>query len=161
LAVAELRAALRTRPGHVVVIGDDAAAVAGFFAQVEKDFLTWRRVRVPGHGLVPESVVVELWGGNVDDRTTLRPRAMMQALVTAARLIERPILVVVTDAHAAGVESLERLRAMLDCAPDASQIVRLALLGDRRLVAMLRQREARALATSVATTVRVPPPGGE
>src|SRR5207244_956426 len=50
-ALAELVAAVQTRPGHVIVIAQDAKAAAGLFSEAEARFVTHRAVRVRGRAL--------------------------------------------------------------------------------------------------------------
>jgi cell division septation protein DedD len=155
LSVVRLVSALRTRPGHVLVTGNDPSAVERLFARVEEQLATCRRVRVSGRDLDPIAVVLALWGA-VSAESSITARAMMQALVGAARLMEQPILVTVTNAEDAGADALARLQQTLECVPAAEEFVRLALLGGPRLQEVLREPAVRDLATRIVVAVRVP-----
>jgi cell division septation protein DedD len=148
-AVAELVAAVQTRPGHVVVIAQDAKAAAGLFSEAEAQLATHRAVRVRGRELDGSAAVAALCADKEES-------GGLQALIEEARAAALPVVVVVAEADAAGADRLERLRQAVECVSDAAEVVRMVLLGGPRLLDTIRQPEARLLATRVAAVVRVP-----
>jgi hypothetical protein len=156
---AHLFAALQSRPGHAVVVADDAATAEAFFEPVDAQLVCQRRVRLAGRGLEPESMIAAL---GADIRGPHRPRseeAILSLLATEARTSGLPILVIIAGAEEAGTATLERLATLIDSVPDARAAVRLVLLGSPRLEEVLAQPEAQTLATRVLTTVRAPSRG--
>src|SRR5258705_2318872 len=153
---ARLFTALQSRPGHALVVADDAASAEVFFERVDAQLVCQRRVRLAGAGLDPEAVIGAL---GADIRGPHRPRsaeAILSMVATEARAAGLPILVVVTGAEDAGPATLARIATLLDSGPDARAAVRLVLLGGPRLEEMLAQPEAHRLAARVQTTVRAP-----
>jgi len=148
-AVAELVAAVQTRPGHVIVIAQDAKAAAGLFSEAEAQLATHRAVRVRGRELDGSAAVAALCADKEES-------GGLQALIEEARAAALPVVVVVAEADAAGADRLERLRQAVECVSDAAEVVRMVLLGGPRLLDTIRQPEARLLATRVAAVVRVP-----
>ncbi len=148
-AVAELVAAVQTRPGHVIVIAQDAKAAAGLFSEAEAQLATHRAVRVRGRELDGSAAVAALCADKEES-------GGLQALIEEARAAALPVVVVVAEADAAGADRLERLRQAVECVSDAAEVVRMVLLGSPRLLDTIRRPEARLLATRVAAVVRVP-----
>ena len=158
-SAAGLFAALQSRAGHAVVIGDDAATAETFFERVDAQLVCQRRLRLAGTGLDPESMTVAL---GEDIRGPHRPRsaeAILSMVATEARAAGLPILVEITGAEEAGAAALERLGALIDSVPDARAAVRLVLLGGPRLEEVLAQPEAQKVAARILTTMRVPSRG--
>lgn len=153
LAAAKLLTALASRSGYVVVTGDGAEVAAALFTRIEPRLTAYRTVRVSGRALRAERVVRTLC---VDAEPGVSPRAAVRTLIDQARAAEQPIVVAITDADAADASELEQLRLTLEGSPDASEIIRIALLGGPGLVAVLRRPEARAVAMRVAASVHVP-----
>jgi hypothetical protein len=156
---AHLFAALQSRPGHAVVVADDAATAEAFFEPVDAQLVCQRRVRLAGRGLEPESMIAAL---GADIRGPHRPRseeAILSLLATEARTSGLPILVIIAGAEEAGTATLERLATLIDSVPDARAAVRLVLLGSPGSEEVLAQPEAQTLATRVLTTVRAPSRG--
>jgi cell division septation protein DedD len=153
LAAAKLRTALQERSGYVVVTGDEADAAEALFADVEPSLRTYRTLCVGGPRLDPDELVRALSGDGAPPRPT---RLAMRALVDEARLAGKPIVVAIADADRADAAALERARTVLEGAPDAGEIVRVALLGGPLLVELLRRPEARGVAMRIGATVRVP-----
>lgn len=152
---AKLVAALRDRPGHVVVVGETAGDAAALFDEVAPEVIAHRTVRVDGRALDPAAAVATLWtDGGGTGRAWVRQRAGLAALVDGARAAGRPIVVAVADADAADAVRLERVRQALECSPEATEVVRIVLLGGPGLVETLRRREARSFATRVVAVVR-------
>jgi len=152
-AVGKLVAAVQTRPGHVIVIAEDAKAAAGLFTEAEARLATHRTVSVRGRALDGSAAVAALCA---DKEQSGSPRAAMQALIEEARAAALPVVVVVAEADAAGADRLERFRQAVECVSDAAEVVRMVLLGGPRLLDTIRRPEARLLATRVAAVVRVP-----
>ena len=148
-AVAELVAAVQTRPGHVIVIAQDAKAAAGLFSEAEAQLATHRAVRVRGRELDGSAAVAALCADKEES-------GGLQALIEEARAAALPVVVVVAEADAAGADRLERLRQAVECVSDAAEVVRMVLLGSPRLLDTIRRPEARLLAMRVAAVVRVP-----
>ncbi|MGH7894578.1 MAG: SPOR domain-containing protein, partial [Candidatus Binatia bacterium] len=157
LAEAKLLMALHTRPGHILVVAEDASRADALFRRVVKDVAFYRCVTVDGRSLDPDAVVQALKGVQ-EKASTFRRLAIMQALVDEARAASLPIAVVVARADLADARSLESLRQNVECVRDASEVVRLVLLGGPRLMGTLRQPDARALATRIVATVSLPGP---
>jgi cell division protein FtsN len=80
----------------------------------------------------------------------------MRTLLDEARAAGQPMVVAVTDAELADSAKLERVRLTLEAAPDAGEIVRIALLGGPPLIELLRRPESRAVALRIGATVQVP-----
>ena len=148
-AVGKLVAAVQTRPGHVIVIAQDAKAAAGLFSEAEARLATHRAVRVRGRALDGSAAVAALCADKEES-------GGLQALIEEARAAALPVVVVVAEADAAGADRLERLRQAVECVSDAAEVVRMVLLGGPRLLDTIRRPEARLLATRVAAVVRVP-----
>lgn len=156
-AVAKLVAAVQTHPGDVLVIGKDAKAAAGLFDEAETHLATYRGVRMRGGALDGNAALAALCA---DKERNGSPeawqRSAMQALIDEARAAALPVVVVVAEADAAGADRLERFRAVVECVTDATQVVRMVLLGGPRLMRTVRRKEARSRATRVAAVVHVP-----
>jgi hypothetical protein len=153
LAAAKLRTALQERSGYVIVTAESAAAAEALFTAVEPRLRTFRTVRSSGHGLDPEAIVRALWR---DGEAPFPARLAMRALIEEARSVSQPIVVAITDADVADPACLERVRLTLEGAPDASEIVHIALLGGPGLIELLRRPETRAVAMRIGATVQVP-----
>jgi len=153
LAAAKLRTALQERSGYVVVTAESSAAAEALFTAVEPRLTTFRTVRASGRDLDPEAIVRSLWR---DGEPPFPARLAMRALIDEARAAARPIVVAITDADAADPARLERVRLTLEGAPDASEIVRIALLGGPALIELLRQPATRAVAMRIGASVQVP-----
>jgi cell division septation protein DedD len=156
LAAAKLRAALQEResPGYVLVTAENPRASEALYLRIEPELAVFRSLRVSGRKLVPEEVVAELWR-QIEPKTA-PPRAAMRILVDRARAAGQPVIVAIADADDADASQLEKLRVMLEAAPDASEIVRIVLLGGSGLVELLRKPDARALAIRIGATISVP-----
>ena len=153
LAIAKLRTALQERSGYVVVTAESAAAAEALFATVEPRLTTFRTVRASGSSLDPEAVVRSLWR---DGEPPFPARLAMRTLLDEARAASQPIVVAITDADVADPTKLERVRLTLEGAPDAGEIVRIALLGGPALIELLRQPQSRAIALRIGASVAVP-----
>src|SRR6185369_7176035 len=130
---ARLLAALQSRPGHAVVVADDAPTAEAFFERVDAQLVCQRRVRLAGRGLEPEAMIAAL---GADLRGPHRPRseeAILSLLATEACGSGLPILVIIAGAEEAGAATLERIATLIDSVPDARASVRLVLLGSPRL----------------------------
>jgi cell division septation protein DedD len=156
-AVAKLVAAVQTHPGHVVVVGKDAKAAAGLFDEAEAHLATYRGVRVRGRALDGNAAVAALCADKEHNGSPeASQRSAMQALIGEARAAALPVVVVVAEADAAGAGELERFREVVECVSDATDVVRMVLLGGPRLIHTVRRSEARSPATRVAAVVHVP-----
>jgi cell division protein FtsN len=153
LAAAKLHTALQQRTGYVVVTAETSERAEALFSAVEPRLRTFRTVRASGHALDPEAIVRALWR---DGDAPFPARLAMRALIDEARAAEQPIVVVITDADAADPARLERVRLTLEGAPDAGEIVHIALLGGPALIELLRRPETRAVALRIGATVQVP-----
>ncbi len=153
LAVAKLLTALQERSGYVIVTAESPAASEALFATVEPRLTTFRTVRVAGGTLDPESVVRSLWR---EGEPPFPARLAMRTLLDEARAAGQPIVVAITGADAIDPARLERVRLTLEGTPDASEILRIALLGGPRLIELLRQPEARGIAMRIGASVAVP-----
>jgi cell division protein FtsN len=153
LAVAKLRTALQERSGYVVVTAESAAVAEALFTAVEPRLTTFRTVRASGRTLDPEAIVRALWR---EGEPPFPARLAMRTLLDEARAAGQPIVVAVTDAELADSAKLERVRLTLEAAPDAGEIVRIALLGGPPLIELLRRPESRAVALRIGATVQVP-----
>jgi len=153
LAVAKLRTALQERSGYVVVTAESAAVAETLFAAVEPRLTTFRTVRASGRTLDPEAIVRALWR---EGEPPFPARLAMRTLLDEARAAGQPMVVAVTDAELADSAKLERVRLTLEAAPDAGEIVRIALLGGPPLIELLRRPESRAVALRIGATVQVP-----
>jgi cell division septation protein DedD len=153
LAAAKLRTALLERSGYVVVTADSADAAEALFAAVEPRLKTFRTVRASGRTLDPEAIVRALWR---DGEPPFPARLAMRTLLDEARAAAEPIVVAITDADVADAGQLERVRLTLEGAPDASEIIHVALLGGPELIDVLRRPEARPIALRIGATVQVP-----
>jgi hypothetical protein len=157
-ATAKLAAAIGTRPGHIVVTGPDDVTEALLTDAVAATPIH-RTIRVQGRSLDPDAVVTSLCADKIGaGQPWIRQREAMRALVEEAREAGQPIVVAVAGADWADVPRLERLRQMTECVPEATDVVRMVLLGGPRLVTMLRRAEARKLATRVVAVVQAPTP---
>ena len=153
LAVAKLRTALQERSGYVIVTAESQAASEALFATVEPRLTTFRTVRAAGATLDPESVVRSLWR---EGEPPFPARLAMRTLLDEARAAGQPIVVAITGADAVDPARLERVRLTLEGTPDASEILRIALLGGPGLIELLRQPEARGIAMRIGASVAVP-----
>jgi hypothetical protein len=153
LAVAKLRTALQERSGYVIVTAESPAASEALFATVEPRLTTFRTVRTAGATLDPESVVRSLWR---EGEPPFPARLAMRTLLDEARAVGQPIVVAITGADAVDPARLERVRLTLEGTPDASEILRIALLGGPGLIELLRQPEARGIAMRIGASVAVP-----
>lgn len=153
LAAAKLRTALQERSGYVVVTAESSAAAEALFAAVAPELRTFRTLRTSGRTLDPEAIVRALWR---DGEPPFPARIAMRALIDEARAASQPIVVAITDADVADAGELERVRLTLEGAPDASEIVHIALLGGPALVELLRRPEMRSLALRIGASVQVP-----
>jgi hypothetical protein len=153
LAAAKLRTALQQRSGYVVVTAETSERAEALFSAVEPRLRTFRTIRVNGQALDPEAIVRALWR---DGDVPFPARLAMRALIDEARAAAEPIVVVITDADTADPTRLERVRLTLEGAPDASEIVHIALLGGPALVELLRRPDARAVTMRIGATVQVP-----
>jgi sporulation related protein len=153
LAVAKLRTALQERSGYVIVTAESPAASEALFATVEPRLTTFRTVRAAGATLDPESVVRSLWR---EGEPPFPARLAMRTLLDEARAVGKPIVVAITDADAIDPARLERVRLTLEGTPDASEILRIALLGGAKLIELLRQPEARGIAMRIGASIAVP-----
>jgi hypothetical protein len=157
LAAAKLAGTLKSRPGHVIVVGETADDARDLFSSIEQRLGRGLRLTVAGNDIDPEAVVRALW--EADGRTTAsagRPLGMMRVLAGEAALAGRPIIVAVTDTDAAEAGTLERLRQMIESVPAAEEVVRIVLLGGPGLLDVLAKAEARAVSMRVVATIRVP-----
>jgi cell division septation protein DedD len=156
-AVAKVVAAVQTHPGHVVVIGKNAEVAAGLFDEAEAHLATYRGIRVRGPALDGNAAVAALCADKEHNGSPgAWQRSAMQALIDEARAAALPVVVVVAEADAAGARQLERFREVVECVSDASDVVRMVLLGGPRLMATVRRSEARSPATRAAAVVHVP-----
>lgn len=158
LAEAKLRTAIQERSGYVVVTAESASASEALFAAVEPRLSTFRTVRASGRTLDPEAIVRALWR---DGDPPFPARLAMRTLLDEARAAKQPMVVAVTDAELADSAKLERVRLTLEAAPDAGEIVRIALLGGPPLIELLRRPESRAVALRIGATVQVPAAAAE
>lgn len=156
-AVAKVVAAVQTHPGHVLVIGKNAKAAAGLFDEAEAHLATYRGVRVRGSALDGNAAVAALCADKEQNGSPgAWQRSAMQALIDEARASALPVVVVVAEADKAGAGELERFREVVECVSDATDVVRMVLLGGPRLLRTVRRSEAWSPATRVATVVHVP-----
>jgi len=156
---ARLFAALQSRPGHALVIGDDAAAAEALFERVDAQLVCQRRVQLPGARLDADAMIEAL---GTDIRGPHRPRsaeAILSMVATEARAAGLPILIVVTAAEDAGAAALQRLATLIESVPDARAAVRLVLLGGPLLEDILAHPDAEQLSARILTTVRAPSRG--
>jgi hypothetical protein len=153
LAAAKLHTALDQRSGYVVVTAETSARAEALFSAVEPRLRTFRTVRVSGQALDPEAIVRALWR---DGDAPFPARLAMRTLIDEARAAAQPIVVAITDAETADPARLERVRLTLEGAPDASEIVHIALLGGPELIELLRRPDTRAVAMRIGATVQVP-----
>jgi len=156
-AVAKLVAAVQTHPGHIVVIGKDAKAAAGLFDEAEAHLATYRGVRMRGRALDGSAAVAALCADREQNGSSgAWQRSAMQALIGEARAAALPVVVVVAEADAAGAGQLERFREAVECVSDATDVVRMVLLGGPRLMGTVRRSAARSPAPRVAAVIHVP-----
>jgi cell division septation protein DedD len=150
---AKLTTALRPRPGHVVVTAATAKDAEALLWRVESDIVAYRCLWLSGRELDPVRLLRAL---ATEDVLAESPHVAIRTLLGKARAIGRPVVVVVTEADAASAADLERLRLTLECTPDASDVVRLVLLGGPALLEILRRPEVRALATRITNRIDAP-----
>jgi hypothetical protein len=153
LAAAKLHTALQQRSGYVVVTAETGERAEALFTAVEPRLQTFRTVRVDGATLDPEAIVRALWH---DGEPPFPARLAMRTLIDEARAAGQPIVVAITNADTADPARLERVRLTLEGAPDASEIVHIALLGGPALIELLRRPDTRAVAMRIGATVQVP-----
>jgi outer membrane biosynthesis protein TonB len=153
LAVAKLHTALQQRSGYVVVTAETGERAEALFTAVEPRLRTFRTVRVSGSDLDPEAIVRALWH---EGEPPFPARLAMRTLIDEARAAAQPIVVAITDADTADPARLERVRLTLEGAPDASEIIHIALLGGPALIELLRRPDTRAVAMRIGATVQVP-----
>jgi hypothetical protein len=159
VSAARLFSTLQSRPGHALVIGDDAAAAEAFLEPIDAQLVCQRRLMLRGAGLDPDSMILAL---AADIRGPHRPRsveAILSMVATEARAAGLPILIIITGAEEAGAAALERLATLIESVPDARAAVRVVLLGGPRLEEVLSEPQAEKLAARVLATVRAPSPG--
>ena len=158
-STSRLFAALQSRAGHALVIGDDPAAAEALFERVDAQLVCQRRVRLPGRRVDADAMIHAL---GADIRGPHRPRsgeAILSMVATEARAAGLPILVVVTAAEDAGAAALQRLGTLIESVPDARAAVRLVLLGGPLLEDILAHPDAAELSARILTTVRAPARG--
>jgi cell division protein FtsN len=157
-AIAKLAGTISGRPGHVVVTGPDAVTET-ILSDALAATAVHRSIRVQGRSLDPDAVATSLCADKLGSgQPWVRQREAMRTLVEEARAAGLPIVVAVAGADWADAPQLERLRQMTECVPDATDVVRIVLLGGSRLVTMLRRSETRELATRVVAVVQAPTP---
>ena len=154
---ARLFTALQIRPGHALVVGEQAVAADELFGTVDAQLACFRRLRVRGRGLNPEAVVRTI---GADFATGDPPPSLddiLSALAAEARAAAVPVVVAITGAEEAGARTLNRLRALLEATPETRDLFRLVLLGGPRLITVLTQPEARELSARLLTKIYLPP----
>src|SRR5258705_471587 len=116
---ARLFTALQSRPGHALVVADDAASAEVFFERVDAQLVCQRRVRLAGAGLDHEAMIAAL---GADIRGPHRPRsseAILSMVATEACAAGLPILVIITGAEDVAPATLERIGGLIESVPDA------------------------------------------
>lgn len=154
---ARLFTALQVRPGHALVIGEQATAADELFGKVDAQLACFRRLRVRGRGLNPEAVVRTIGADFATGDPPPPLDAILSALAAEARAAAVPVVVAISGAEEAGARTLDRLRALLEATPETREVVRLVLLGGPRLITVLTQPEARELSARLLTKVYLPP----
>jgi cell division septation protein DedD len=149
-AASKLVAALGRPGGHVVVTAARAGAAAELIARVDDALVPYRRLRLDGQNL-DGAELAQAFAARDESPAALH--AAVRARIAEARRDARPLLVIVGDADDTPTPALERLRLLLECTPDAPELVRLVLLGGPGLRKTLARVEARALASRVTTRV--------
>jgi len=151
-AASKLVAALGRPGGHVVVTASRAGAAADLITRVDDDLVPYRRIRLDGQNLDGTELAQAF---AAKDESSAALHAAVRARIAEARRDARPLLVIVRDADDTPVSALERLRLLLECTPDAPELVRLVLAGGPGLRKTLARTEARALASRVTTRVAI------
>jgi hypothetical protein len=154
-AASKLVTALRRPGGHVVVTAPRAGAADALVARVDERLAAFERIRLDGERL-DETELARAFAARDESPATLH--AAVRARIAEARRDARPLLVILRNAHGTSTPALEKLRLLLECTPDAPDLVRLLLVGGPALQKTLARAEARALASRVTTRVTVPSP---
>ena len=149
-ALARLATALGPRVGHVVVTAATAKDAEALLWRVETEMVAYRAFWVSGRTLDAAHL---LRAFAADDPMAESLPAAVQTLLGKARSVGRPVVIVVTEADAAAAGELERLRLLVECTPDAPEVLRLVLLGGPALLEILRRPEVRALSTRITSVV--------
>lgn len=147
-----------------MVTSTDGRAARALVELVVRDVAAFRSVRFPARAARPDDVIDALVvPGDTRVRLgshSLRRHALL-ALLEQACAAGKPIVLVVDDADRTSMRRLERLRARLECVPEASAVVRIVLVGTPRLLSRLEKPSARNLAERVISHVKVGDPEPE
>jgi cell division septation protein DedD len=152
-ALARLTLAFGPRGGHVVVTAPTARAAEALVWRVETSIVAYRTYWVSGRALDAVDLL-RVFATDVPTAESLA--ATVHILLGRARSVGRPVVIVVSDADAAAVHQLDQLRLLADSTPEASDLLRLVLLGAPGLLEILRQPAARALASRVTNLIAAP-----